>query len=111
MALGWSEGEVWSCRQFLWDVGRVHAEYHSQSHPCPIPRDRAFAAVRDRVLYGILHTTVWAGACGCQMDGLEASIYGNNVVDRYVPLGVCWRAVLWNVDFSTLFPMLRYGIS
>jgi hypothetical protein len=62
MALGWPKGEVWSCRSFLWDVGRVHAEYHSQSRPCPIPRDQAFATVRDRVLYGILQTTVWAGA-------------------------------------------------
>jgi hypothetical protein len=87
MALGWPEGEVWSCRPFLWDLGRVHAEYHSQSRPCPIPRDRAFAAVSDPVLYGILQTTVWAGACGCQMDGREASICGNNVVDRYVPRG------------------------
>jgi hypothetical protein len=33
MASGWPEGEVWSCRPFLWDVGRVHAEYHSQSRP------------------------------------------------------------------------------
>ena len=74
MALGWPEGEVWSCRPFLWDICRVHAEYRSQSRPFPIPRDRAFAAVRDPVLYGILRTTVWAGACGCRMAARRAFV-------------------------------------
>jgi hypothetical protein len=34
MSLGWPEGEVWSCRPFLWDIGRVRTEYHSRLCTC-----------------------------------------------------------------------------